>query len=243
MRGHIWDNFSSETYKTLPSVGSITVEDPLDGTPRSFPAPSGGPGYYRTPSLVSLWASAPFFHNNALGRPNAVPDPSAVGRMREFDDAAHKLLWPALREGRASIWRTTKVSYLQIPTPALPGFLRPIAGKEYLKIGPIPAGTPINLLGNIDIDKYLSSSNPATKLKFFNVVRKVKNRLLLVKGQSLVKGRPLTPKEVEAILKPIVPNLLSLNKCPDFVEDRGHYFGTQLPDADKKALIEYLKTF
>jgi hypothetical protein len=26
------------------------------------------------------------------------------------------------------------------------------------------------------------------------------------------------------------------------IEDRGHYFGTELADADKRALIEYLKT-
>ena len=29
IRGNIWDNFSSDTYKTLPSVGKITVQDPF----------------------------------------------------------------------------------------------------------------------------------------------------------------------------------------------------------------------
>ncbi len=46
--------------------------------------------------------------------------------------------------------------------------------------------------------------------------------------------------------------LLELNKCPDFVVNRGHYFGTSyfkekdepgLSDDDKWALIEFLKTF
>ena len=44
--------------------------------------------------------------------------------------------------------------------------------------------------------------------------------------------------------------LLSMNKCPDFVVNRGHYFGTSsfseepgLGDADKEALIAFLKTF
>jgi hypothetical protein len=41
----------------------------------------------------------------------------------------------------------------------------------------------------------------------------------------------------------IVPDLIAANKCPDFVEDKGHYFGTDLSDNDKRALIEYLKTF
>ena len=34
-----------------------------------------------------------------------------------------------------------------------------------------------------------------------------------------------------------------MSKCPDFIVNRGHLFGTTLPDADKRALIEFLKTF
>jgi hypothetical protein len=44
--------------------------------------------------------------------------------------------------------------------------------------------------------------------------------------------------------------MLKLSKCPDFVVNRGHYFGTNLSpdgaglsDDDKRALIEFLKTF
>ncbi len=37
-RGHVWDNFSSETYKTLPAVGEIIVKDPLDGSESKFRA-------------------------------------------------------------------------------------------------------------------------------------------------------------------------------------------------------------
>ena len=54
-----------------------------------------GPGYYRTPSLVSLWSSAPFLHNNALGK--FTGDPSVAGRMDAFNDAVEKLLWPEKR--------------------------------------------------------------------------------------------------------------------------------------------------
>jgi hypothetical protein len=41
----------------------------------------------------------------------------------------------------------------------------------------------------------------------------------------------------------VVPDLMRLNKCPDFIEDKGHEFGRTLPMADKRALIELLKTF
>jgi hypothetical protein len=41
----------------------------------------------------------------------------------------------------------------------------------------------------------------------------------------------------------LVPKFLTLNKCPDFYEDKGHEFGKSLPLEDKRALIELLKTF
>ena len=46
--------------------------------------------------------------------------------------------------------------------------------------------------------------------------------------------------------------MLELSKCPDFVVNRGHYFGTRAAErekpparamSDKRALIEFLKTF
>jgi hypothetical protein len=44
--------------------------------------------------------------------------------------------------------------------------------------------------------------------------------------------------------------MMQLSKCPDYVVNRGHYFGTGYPgsgpglsDDDKRALIEFLKTF
>jgi hypothetical protein len=37
--------------------------------------------------------------------------------------------------------------------------------------------------------------------------------------------------------------LFALSKCPDYVVNGGHYFGTEMSDADKQALIAFLKTF
>ena len=69
VRGHVWDNFSSETYKDLPGPGVLrNLYNPLKPSdPISFNMEAGGRGYYRTPTLISAWATAPFFHNNALG--------------------------------------------------------------------------------------------------------------------------------------------------------------------------------
>ncbi len=129
--GHVWSQFSSKTYKELPSPGKLTLENPFDeDKPIDFEIPEGGTGYYRTPSLISLWSSAPFFHNNSLGKYNA--DPSVAGRMAAFDDATEKLLWPEKREPK--IFRTDRDAHLEI------GALK----------ADVPKGTPIKLLANLD---------------------------------------------------------------------------------------------
>ena len=58
-----------------------------------------------------------------------------------------------------------------------------------------------------------------------------------------IQAKQLDADASREVLKNLVPDLLKISKCPDFVQDRGHYFGTKLPDADKRALIEYIKTF
>lgn len=105
MRGQVWDNFSSETFKNLRSVGKVRFFNPYPADPAGLrPDPHfdtndeyddgrerGGPGYYRPASLISLWATAPYFHNNALG--TYTHDPSVRGRLRAFHDGMRKLLW------------------------------------------------------------------------------------------------------------------------------------------------------
>ncbi len=71
--GNIWDNFSSQTYKDLPSVGKITVHNPIDGSPQEYEMPGNGRGYTRVPSLISLWSTAPFLLNNSVGKFNPSP--------------------------------------------------------------------------------------------------------------------------------------------------------------------------
>ena len=65
-------------------------------------------------------------------------------------------------------------------------------------------------------------------------------------GLVVLVGAPMDARA----FAPLAPRLLAMSKCPDFVVDRGHYFGTNafteepgLSDEDKRALIEFLKTF
>ena len=41
----------------------------------------------------------------------------------------------------------------------------------------------------------------------------------------------------------MLKRLLEVSTCPDFIEDKGHYYGHELSDEDKRALIEYVKYF
>jgi hypothetical protein len=230
--GHIWQNFSSETYKQLPAAEPIEVYNPYTQKNETFPSPSGGPGYYRTASLVSIWTSAPFLHNNALGK--FTGDPSVAGRMDAFNDAAEKLLWPEKRLGKDSIWRTSRECNLQIQVAAMPAALRvllkPHADPDgYFRLGPVPEGTPVNLLANLDPD--------TDKAQLVDICLKIKAALGRIKAEKLDSAAAK-----ELMKKEIAPALFAASKCPDLIEDRGHLFGTKLPDDDKRALIEYLKT-
>src|SRR5204862_529334 len=92
LRDNIWDNFSSESYKVLPSAGAIKIRHPVTGKESDYALPAGGRGYIRPASLVSLWSTAPFLQNNTVGRFG--DDPSVKARMDRFDDAIEQMLWP-----------------------------------------------------------------------------------------------------------------------------------------------------
>ena len=227
--GHVWDNFSSLTYKELSPVDELQFFNPFDESrPIKFKPKERNvaPGYYRVPSLVSVWSSAPLLHNNTLGK--FTGNPSVAGRIEAFNDAIEKLLWTEKRLNKDSIWRTQNDCTLHIRKEFVPfKKLQRLADKDgYINFGMIPKGTPINLVGNLEPD-----------FRNTDVIFKVAQKLIKLKTMKLSR------EEAAAEFNQLIPDLLTANKCPDFVEDKGHYFGTDLPDSDKRALIEYLKTF
>ncbi len=271
IRGNIWDNFSSATYKSLPTVGKITVQDPFTAERWQYQMPGGGLGYSRVPSLVSIWSTAPFLLNNRLGPFS--DDPSVDGRMKIFDASIEQLLWPETREHEPGfdgyIVRTTDRSYVEIPKRSIPVELQNLIGvlpaspfrKVFdkdgnFRVGPIPKGLPINLAANyqptvdIPFGKRLQHDLAFTRLVF----------------ATKLNLPSLNLNDDDAMLswasKLRMP-FRTLLKCPDFVVNRGHYFGTDefnntdnlsddekafgkeppLGDEDKRALIAFLKTF
>ena len=259
LAGNIWDNFSSASYKELPSVGTVKVRHPFTGAEMDYVLPGGGRGFTRPASLVSVWSTAPFLQNNTIGQFD--PSPSVQARMRVFQDAIEKLLWPEKREkdkifandngpGVGVIDRTTSESYIWVPAGYVPDSFRKLLGlgqrlfpflvhNGAVQIGPIPAGTPVNVLANADV---MGADLPTGPERLDHVKQLVD---LLAQAQGDLKNRKNffeDPKILDA--------MLSLSKCRDFVVNKGHYFGTNLQteepglsDSDKRALIGFLKTF
>lgn len=67
LAGDIWDNFTSSTYKSLPTPKPVTVYHPVSGGATEFAPLGNGRGYVRPASLVSLWSTAPYLQNNSVG--------------------------------------------------------------------------------------------------------------------------------------------------------------------------------
>ncbi|WP_347986646.1 hypothetical protein [Methylomonas sp. AM2-LC] len=269
--GNIWNDFSSESYKQLPAVGNYTVHYPFADDkgivkPWKYNMPAGGRGYTRPASLISLWSTAPFLLNNSVGDFYWKPDVDS--RMQSFNSSIEQMLWPEKRKGNVQFqtvsgkmlpgWidTTTEKSFLRVPSGYLPKLLDElisvIKGGKFvdekgLELGPIPAGTPVSLLSNIDLDKREGVINRVEHdVQLLKLLKKIKSDLLaLPKDASDEEAR----KVFSNLAEPLVKN----SKCPDYIVNRGHYFGTDyyqdtqaepgLSDADKRALIEFLKTF
>ena len=274
--GNIWDNFSSSTYKQLPSVGTITVHDPFTGALVPYLMPAGGRGYTRVPSLISLWSTGPYLLNNTVGPFDT--NPSVEARMKVFEASVEQMLWPEKRERDSvlgnkvpgTIDRTTERSKVVVPLGFVPEPLQPLQGLAHrwlpwlvkdggdIELGPIPKGVPVNLLANIKLRS--ESDNVSEKAAHLKDLA-----TMLLKLKADLKSLPPNASDDDARAKfaNLREPMLKLSKCPDFVVNRGHYFGTaefnktdglsndekawgkeaELSDADKRALIAFLKTF
>jgi hypothetical protein len=276
LAGNIWDNFSSQSYKQLPAVGTITLSDPFSGEPFSYEMPGGGRGYTRVPSLISLWSTAPFLLNNSVGPFDS--NPSVASRMKVFDASIEQMLWPEKRDHDAllgdkvlgTVDRTTQRSDVTIPIGFVPDALQPLQSRLHrwfpwliddggdIVLGPIPKGVPVNLISNLKLRSESSDLGVIT-----THASDAGELLLKLKVDLATAPRDASDDELRAKFANLKKPMLNLSKCPDFVVNRGHYFGTAefnkqdglsadektfgtetaLSDEDKRALITFLKTF
>ncbi|MGH8457510.1 MAG: hypothetical protein ACRETE_11025, partial [Stenotrophobium sp.] len=144
--GHIFEEFSSEDYKHRPSPGSVPevinrMIPLIGGTKVGERKIEGGPGYLRNISLLSVWATAPFLHNNAIGEQTYLPDgktldTSVRGRIKQFDMAFAELMTsddPNVNPHRPQKITVTDRDFKLAPRED---------GQGWLKL-PVPKGTPV----------------------------------------------------------------------------------------------------
>ena len=190
--------------------------------------PAGGRGYTRAPSLISVWSTAPFLLNNSLGRFD--PSPSVEARMRSFQDSIEQLLWPEKREKDRVLGdkvpgvdrphddderdpRAGRLRARPAPAAARPGGPRlPQAAstRAGIRIGPIPEGTPVNLLANVNLLPPPGAS-PAERLQHdkdvLELVLKVKKDLIAVPANA-------TNEQAKAAFANLVDPLLRFSSVP-----------------------------
>ncbi|MDB5334651.1 MAG: hypothetical protein JWN70_270, partial [Planctomycetaceae bacterium] len=207
--------------KPIPLYNPLTGKHDIKFTAKKL--------FYRTPPLVSIWATAPYLHNNALG--TYTSDPSVAARVAAYQDGMTKMLWPERRLGVGSMVVTTQDSklpdFISMLQKQMPEFAD-LPGLD-LDLINVPKGTPINLIMNMH----------ARDVKV--VLQAYVDGVLL--GQPKEKFGELREKNHALGQKRLMEKLVEVNMCPDFIEDRGHTYGRELSDDDKRALIEYVKHF
>ena len=232
----------------------------------------GGRGYYRPVSLLSLWAFAPFMHNDAIGPEvcSTPADPALDFYVSPYVGADGKPLlnppscWPFDPgiEGRWKLYKASMHELLhpdrRIPKIALTGEDIVVDVVPRIKIGNIDTGLSLRV----------PKGTPAALLNSLRYKDLVQDLVLIDRDPEklAVKYRDLLPperfKELQDSLSKWRGLLLAGAKSFSFdltqadgqviqtyysnvleqVENSGHRFGAELSEQEKQALIAYLAT-
>ncbi len=260
MAGHVWAEYGSETLRARPT--DPNVKEPSEG----------GRGYYRNISLLSVWAHAPFMHNNAIGpelcgaraagdsyrAPYVDPegklladppacwpfDPSVRGRYELYKASMEELLNPGKRVPKVT------VLHEDIPLDLGPKLLDGTQEKKLLGLTlVIPKGAPAATLGNLQfkqlvVDLVLAKTDQEKlKATYTQRLGAAEAERVVTALREMADQLVKAPESLVAIFRERRPMLTALySSSTATVENDGHRFGEDLPDRDKKALIAFLAT-
>ena len=262
MKGHVWQAYGSEDLRAEADV--------LADAPESS---DGGRGYYRNISLISLWATAPFMHNNAIGpevcgnpenkrndfysspyvdenkKPIENPppcwqhDPSVAGRYKLYKASMDLLLNPNKR-----IPKVTLLDHDVIIDAGPRLFDKGNENAGFTLV--IPKGVPAAFVGSLNHkelvkDVVLSKTKPdelRDKFVAKGLTGDEAERIVEGFGKALdeVKENPLKAIDVVTKYHAFIERYY-LNTT-DFVENKGHTFGEDLSDSEKRDLTAFLAT-
>jgi mono/diheme cytochrome c family protein len=261
MSGHVWAEYGSETLRAKsaddPSIKALAT---------------GGRGYYRNISLLSVWAHAPFMHNNAIGpelcggpedkhyhspyvdekgEPSANPppcwrfDPSVEGRLKLYRASMDELLNPAKRGNKVTNFNTEVV--IRVVPKSENSENREFLERYLHRTIVFPAGIPVARIGNFQHKDFVADLVALKKNK-----DELKARLAARHGSQ--RGEQVFEElkmRAQDFLDPDKP-VFTVNKdsilleaysnSPTLRENDGHRFGEDLSDKDKQALTAFLAT-
>ena len=259
MKGHIWEHFGSDTLRGKAAIPADEINGDIA---------TEGRGYYRNISLLSLWAHAPFMHNNGIG-PEVCHSPGP-GFHRDFfkspyvDDNGNPLgrSGPRCITHDASVEKRLEFYYKSMEELLTPSEDRPrkvahTSEDIVLAAGPrVWVGGAINReIGlELEIPKYF----PISLLVSFDYKSMIKDLMGLESGDITERRRNFAREHLRSVKNAIeradgdrirlsraeLEKLtIAYSNCTDIQENKGHDFGTDLSPEDKKALTAYMLQF
>ncbi|MGB4856396.1 MAG: cytochrome c [Candidatus Dechloromonas phosphoritropha] len=256
--GHLYMEYFSDTMRQRPIVADIPERDELK---------DGGRGYMRNISLVNVWATAPFMHNNAIGpeicgkpankdndfsrvryvgsdgkllasQPDCLRyDPTVDGRFQLYKLSMFELLHPKERGSKRTLTNSDLIIDVGI---------RPLDGKAEKPLGGfgqvrIPEGASVGFLNGLQHKQLVGDLFLAKRdpVKLEAAGKKDLVPTLQAMADEVLKH----PARFVEILRE-QRDFLSANyeTCTQEIENEGHRFGEDLSEADKKALTAFLAT-
>ncbi len=263
MANHVWQEYGSETLRARPP--DPNVKDPDDGG-RSYyrnisllSAWAHAPFMHNNAMGPEICGkpqnSANFFYRSSYvdpqtkqlmaNAPGCWPyDPSVEGRYKLFVASAQELLTPEEK-------RIPKITKFDVDVP-LPFELRVVEdGTEKRLHGftvVIPKGTSAGALGNFQhkafIDDLVLARRKPDKLetRLVKQLGEKEGKEMAAQLQTIGVEMVRDPSKLIETARKHPKIVEAYSSCTADIENFGHRFGTDLPEADKKALIAFLAT-
>ncbi len=256
--GAVWQEYGSETLRSKS-------DDPAIKEPSE-----GGRGFYRNISLLSLWAHAPFMHNNGIG-PELCGghgdqfynspyvdflDEQNIKRMKNSPPC-----WPfdPSVEGRYKLYKASMHDLLnpdkRVPKVTL--FNRDVVIRLFPKVSEgklerfidstivFPKGTPSARIGNFR-HKEFAGDLVLSRVDFGKLESKYVGRYGPEQGKhvaNMIRDRAKDLVKNPAFLLKIGAELREIYSNSLMLrEDAGHRFGEDLSEKEKNALTAFLAT-
>jgi hypothetical protein len=258
MAGRLYHEYGSETLRNRGVVADIPEQPNFK---------NGGRGYYRNISLVNVWATAPFMHNNAIGpeicgnprnkandffraryvdesgrllekQPECFAyDASVEGRLKLYARSMHELLNPRERGIKTTL--TDQDIIVDLGIRAWDGKQeKPLVGSGALRIA---KGTPAGYIGGLLHKELLGDLYRAKRHPA--LLESAGKKELIPELQGIADQILENPARFVDVMRDKRRFLQThYATCMEDVENAGHRFGEDLSEADKKALTAFLAT-